>query len=97
MQVVQAYRLLERMPAAAVSLLVQHMLQLSADQRQQLRGSYVSQRQQLERQLEQHKHGLHPSMLSVARWASTQHTAAAVWMSLACRPSCTTDRKHANS
>lgn len=76
-QVVQAYRLLERMPAAAVSLLVQHMLQLLADQRQQLRSSYVSQRQQLERQLEQHKHGLHPSMLSLARWAWTQHMSAA--------------------
>lgn len=92
-QVVQAYMLLERMPAAVVSLLVQHMLHLSADQRQQLRSSYVSQRQQLERQLEQHKHGLHPSMLSVARWAWTQHMAAGANMFLACCPSCIADCK----
>jgi hypothetical protein len=66
-QVVQAYRLLERVPAAAASLLTQHLLQLSADQRQQLLSGFLVQRQQLERQLEQHKHSLHPSMLSVAR------------------------------
>jgi hypothetical protein len=67
LQVVEAYRLLERVPAAAMSLLVHHVLQLSADQRQQLRSGFVSQRQQLEAQLQQHKHTLHPSMLNVAR------------------------------
>jgi hypothetical protein len=50
-----------------VSLLTHHLLQLSADQRQQLLSGFLVQRQQLERQLEQHKHSLHPSMLSVAR------------------------------
>lgn len=67
LQVVEAYRLLQRVPAAAMSLLVQHLLQLSADQRQQVRSGFASQRQQLERQLEQHKHSLHPSMLNIAR------------------------------
>lgn len=66
-QVVQAYRLLERVPAATMQLLTQHLLQLSGDQRQQLMSGFVAQRQQLARQLEQHKHSLHPSMLSVAR------------------------------
>lgn len=66
-QVVQAYRLLEPVPAAAVSLLTHHLLQLSADQHEQLLSGFLVQRQQLERQLEQHKHSLHPSMLSVAR------------------------------
>jgi hypothetical protein len=67
LQVVEAYRLLEHCPAAAMSLLVQHVLQLSAYQRQQLRSGFVSQRRQLEEQLEQHKHTLHPSMLNAAR------------------------------
>ncbi len=67
LQVVQAYRLLERVPAAAVALLTQHLVQLSAEQWQQLLSGFVAQRQQLERQLEQHKHSLHPSMLSVTR------------------------------
>ena len=71
MQVVQAYRLLERVPAATMLLLTQHLLQLSGDQRQQLMSGFGAQRQQLERQLEQHKHSLHPSMLSVARCVAT--------------------------
>lgn len=48
---------------------MQHLLLASADQRQQLLTGFVAQRQQLEAQLETHKHSLHPSMLSVARCA----------------------------
>jgi hypothetical protein len=67
LQVVQSYRLLERIPAAAMSLLVQHLLQAAGSQQRQQLSSFSLQRKQLEQQLELHKHSLHPSMLSVAR------------------------------
>jgi len=66
-QVVQTYRLLERVPTTAMSLLVQHLLLACTTQRQQLLGGFVVKRQQLEQQLEQHKHSLNPGMLHVAR------------------------------
>lgn len=67
LQVIQSYRLLERVPAAAMSLLVQHLLQAAGSQHQQQLSVFSVQRKQLEQQLELHKHSLHPSMLSVAR------------------------------
>lgn len=67
LQVVTASRLLERAPSVAATLLMQHLLVAAGDQQQQLLGDFAAKRRQLEQQLEQHKHSLHPSMLHVNR------------------------------
>lgn len=67
LQVVQAHRLLERVPAAALQLLSRHLLSAAQQQQGLLLGEFAKQRQRLEQQLELHKTSLHPSMLHPSR------------------------------
>jgi hypothetical protein len=65
--VVQAHRLLERVPAAVQQLLSRHLLAGAEQQQVQLLGEFAKRRQLLEQQLELHKTSLHPSMLHPSR------------------------------
>jgi hypothetical protein len=64
LQVVQAHRLLERVPAAVQQLLSRHLLAAAEQQQGQLLGEFAKRRQLLE---QQHKTSLHPSMLHPSR------------------------------
>jgi hypothetical protein len=67
LQVVQAHRLLERVPAAVLQLLSRHLLLAAHQQQGLLLGEFAKQRRLLEQQLARHKTSLHPSMLHPSR------------------------------
>jgi hypothetical protein len=68
-QVIHANRLLENLPAAAISSLMQHHLAVAADQHSSLVQVAAAERKVLTDALERHKAALHPGMLHPNRWA----------------------------
>ena len=65
---IRANRVLELVPAAAVSALMQHHLAVAADQHSTLLQEAAAERRALTDALEQHKATLQPGMLHPNRW-----------------------------